>query len=288
MNLVESLSKSSWIAGFKTVPCTRDKCRRWLTQRALEARHVGITQEGKWYCSYRCAAASVEEQITRLLRTPSRRSGNSPRMPLGLMLVSRGYITEMDLKRASEELRRQGGELGDIMVQMGVTSERQVLATRAAQWGCPLFTPTAESQHVAVKLPPTLLRRCNMVPLHYSATGRKLLMGFSDTIEYGALYAMEQVLGCKTHPCFITRAELATLLAVQEQHAASQEICFDGITTTTEMTRVLCNQGIAISADQLSITRSRGYVWGRFTAVDRSLDVLIRVGESAPALLAIA
>ncbi|SEF63057.1 Type II secretion system (T2SS), protein E, N-terminal domain [Bryocella elongata] len=288
MNLVESLSKSSWIAGFKTVPCNRDKCRRWLTQRALDTRHVGITLEGKWYCSYRCVASAVEELIIRLLGSSSRRNGNSPRMPLGLMLVSRGYITEMDLKRANEELRRKGGELGEILVQMGVISERQILSTRASQWGCPLFTPTAESQHVSVKLPPTLLRRSGMVPLHYSATGKKLLMGFVDSIEYGALYAMEQVLGCKTHPCFITRAELDALMALHEERAATQEICFDDLVGTTEMTRVLCNQGIAISADQLSITRSRGYVWGRFTAANRSLDVLIRVGESAPALLAIA
>jgi len=288
MSLVESLSKSSWISGFKTVPCRREKCRRWLTQRALDTRHVGITLEGKWYCSYRCVASVVEENITRLLSTSSRRSGNSPRMPLGLMLVSRGYITEMDLKRATEVMRRDGGELGEILVTMGIISERQVLATRAAQWGCPLFTPTTESQHVAIRLPPTLLHRCNMVPLHYSATGKKLLMGFVDSIEYGALYAMEQVLGCKTHPCFITRAEMDALMSLHDERAASQEICFDDAMTTTEMTRVLCNQGIAINADRLSITRSRGYVWGRFTGANRSLDVLIRVGESAPALLAIA
>jgi hypothetical protein len=288
MSLVESLSKSSWIAGFKTVPCSHEKCRRWLTKRALDTRRVGITVEDKWYCSYRCVASSVDEQITRLLSTPSRRSGNTPRMPLGLMLVSRGHISEMDLKRASEQLRRNGGELGEILVNMGLISERQVVATRASQWGCPLFTPTTESQHVSVKLPPTLLRRCNMVPLHYSATGKKLLMGFVDSIEYGVLYAIEQVLGCKTHPCFITRAELDALMAIQEESCSTQEICFDDVATTSEMTRLLCNQGIAISADQLSITRSRGYVWGHFTAPDRSLDVLIRVGESAPALLAIA
>lgn len=288
MNLVAAISKSSWIAGFKTVPCGRDKCRRWLTQRALDSRRVGVTLEDKWFCSYRCVAVALEETVTRLLSAPSRRKDFSPRMPLGLMLVSRGLLSELDLKRAHEELRRKGGELGEILIRLDLVSERQVLATRAAQWGCPIFAPTPESQHVPVKLPPTLLKLCKMVPLHYSPVSRKLLVGFVDNIEYGVLYAIEQVLGCRTHPCFIARGEMDQLMATQQERAATQEICYDDVPSTNEMTRLLCNHGVSINADQVAITRSRGYLWARFTAPDRSLDVLIHVGESAPALMAIA
>lgn len=280
MNLVATLSRSPWISGFKTVACQHERCRRWLTQRALETRRVGITFEEKWYCSYRCLAARLHDQVAEQLGTPRRWAEPAPRMPLGLMLMDKGVISEEQLRQASLEQKHRGADMGEILVELGFLGEREMVAARASQWGCPVFTVTPECEHVNATLPPTLMRQCQMVPLHYARTTKKLLVGFVQAIDYAMLYAIEQNLGCKTHPCFIRRSEMEAQFQTLVGHSGSAEQVYDDLADAEEMTRAICSQGVAIQADVLSLVRYRGYLWARCGNGGAVRDVLIAANRS--------
>ena len=64
----------------------------------------------------------------------------SLRTPLGLNLISHGLLTIEQLKKATDEQKEAGGEIGELLVRQGSVSEKQVTAIRAAEWGCPVFT----------------------------------------------------------------------------------------------------------------------------------------------------
>ena len=64
MKLIASIASSNWAAGFRHVNCTNPACSRWLTQRHLAVRPVGLTLQEDWYCSYRCAAERIDARVT--------------------------------------------------------------------------------------------------------------------------------------------------------------------------------------------------------------------------------
>ena len=89
-----------------------------------------------WYCSSRCFTSAAEQQVSRLLQLRTEQAAQ--RMPLGLNLISHGLLTVEQLKRATDEQKENGGEIGELLVSQGAVSEKQVTAIRAAEWDCPV------------------------------------------------------------------------------------------------------------------------------------------------------
>jgi hypothetical protein len=281
VRLMDVITASPWMAGFKTVRCSSKDCARWLTQRHLDSRRVGVKMDESWYCCYACFAAAAEDRLMELMAagggTPTRNS----RMPLGMILVSRGQMTYDQLRLATEEQKTSGNEIGSVFVRLGLATEEQVIKARAQQWGCPVFAPSKRGAPVRITVPPTLLRTHGMAPLHFA--NNSLLMGFASNIEYGALYAIEQMTGCKTRPCFVTESDFAAAMQVYETEranagdSASEELAFEGVEGVTQMTAAICSYGRQINADQVTISRCRPHLWARLKSGERMRDILFRM-----------
>jgi hypothetical protein len=280
MQLVESITTSTWIGGFKAVTCKSEKCSRWLTQRQLATRRVGVTLASGWYCSYRCVTAAMEGSFTQLLSVRASRPPVTPGMPLGLMMVSRGLLTAEQLKSATEEQKVQGGDLGDHLVERGLATEAQVATLRAAQWGCPVYSVPAAGASLRIQLPDALKRSSSMVPLHFVAATNKLLVGFAHAIEYAPLYAIEQITGCKTQPCIVTPSDFQAQLMAQASEAGPEQMLLDDVHTPVEMSRVVCNHGVLHNADQIAITRCKDHLWARLESGLKTIDILFDIADS--------
>jgi hypothetical protein len=62
------------------------------------------------------------------------------RLPLGLLLLSKGIITGAHLQEALKAQRdSQKGRLGEWLRQQGIVTEEQVTAALSMQWGIPVF-----------------------------------------------------------------------------------------------------------------------------------------------------
>ena len=79
-------------------------------------------------------------------------------MPLGLNLISHGLLTIEQLKKATDEQKEAGGEIGELLVRQGFVSEKQVTAIRAAEWGCPVFAVPKHATRIGINIPATLMR----------------------------------------------------------------------------------------------------------------------------------
>jgi hypothetical protein len=284
MKLLNSIATPSWIAGFKVIVYRCKKCNRSLALGRMSARRAGIKMRENWFCSSRCFTLAAEEEISELLKAGHEQADHVSRMPLGLSLISRGLLTSTQLKEVVDEQKEVGGDIGELLVRHGAVSEKQVTTVRATQWGCPVFSVPKHGVQSAIDIPLGLMSLCSATPLHYVAATKVLLVGFVQSIEYGLLYAIEQMTGCKTQPCFITPSDFQSQLqktaqfveeSVQEDR---KEVKIEGVQTAAEISRLLCSYGIALEADEAVIVKCKDYVWARLKSGLKEVDLLFKAG----------
>jgi hypothetical protein len=186
-------------AGLLFSRCGNPRCatgwmRLWRSRRA-----PGF--EGRWACSAECMAELVRAAVQR----ESEESVPAPpyrhRIPLGLLLLEQGQITQEQLSRAIEEQRQMAGSrgewvrLGEWLVERGVLREEAVARTLGAQWGSPVvrlegFRPA----ETAAALPQFLAEALGALPA-WGAGGRSLCLAFSHGVDRSLNYAVERMTG---------------------------------------------------------------------------------------------
>jgi hypothetical protein len=100
----------------------------------------GIEFEGRWYCRISCLQPSVAFRIQSLLAGFRQEKPRYFRLPLGLLLVNRGFLTQAQL-RSALQLQRESARrrIGDWFLQLGMITEEQLTQVLGQQWGCPVF-----------------------------------------------------------------------------------------------------------------------------------------------------
>jgi hypothetical protein len=284
MKLISSIAMPAWVAGLKVITSRCESCHKSLALRHLSARKAGIRMHGNWYCSSRCFESATEQEILRLLKPGTELPPRVERMPLGLSLISHGFLTIEQLKKATDEQKEVGGDLGELLVRQGSASEKQVTAVRATVWGCPVFAVPKHAFRIGIDLPSTLMRIYSMIPVHYVVSTNLLLVGFVHSIEYGLLYAIEQITGCETKPCFVTPTDFRMKMQQQEKeqeqpgYNPARELRFERIQTPAEIAHTLCASGVEMEADEALIERCKEYLWARLKSETQAVDIVFRTG----------
>src|ERR1700761_7373859 len=125
--------------------CGNVKCRSgWM--KLWRSRQSPVL-EGKWACSQDCMQEIVLTAVLReagaLNSHSSQKTAHQHRVPLGLVLLSRGAITQEQLRKALEAQRKAGrGRLGEWLIRQKAVNEEQVTKALSAQWNCPVLTAT--------------------------------------------------------------------------------------------------------------------------------------------------
>jgi Type II secretion system (T2SS), protein E, N-terminal domain len=284
MKLISSIATPAWITALKVITSKCGSCNRSMALRHLSARTAGIRMHGSWYCSSRCFRWAAEREVLQLLKPVTEQGAHVSRMPLGLNLISHGLLTIEQLKKATDEQREAGGEIGELLVRQGSVSEKQVTVARAAEWGCPVFAVPKQASRIEIDLPSTLMRIYSMIPVHYVVRTNLLLVGFVRNVEYGLLYAVERITGCETKPCFVTPSDFKTQMQQRQKEleqpgfAPAKELKFESIQTAGEIARTLCTFGVEIDADEAFIGKFKEYLWARLKSGPQAIDLLFRAG----------
>src|SRR5271167_5019933 len=107
--------------------CGREGCHGSVIRHPLAGQKAGIRLGKDWFCSGECFGRAVEIRIQQLQegsrRNPPQRES---RLPLGLLLLTRGSITSAQLQVAVEWQRKRGGALGDILCELNFATEQEV------------------------------------------------------------------------------------------------------------------------------------------------------------------
>jgi hypothetical protein len=131
-------------------------------------------------------------------------------------------------------------------------------------------------QPVEADIPATLLRAANAVALHYSLPAKRLLLGFVYRVEHTLLHALEQVIGCKAEPCFITATDFGAQMARLTAAPDYEEVVFEEPMTPNQMANSLGRTSVEIVAREASFVNCRDYIWTRLSGKRKRVDMLFR------------
>jgi hypothetical protein len=242
--------------------CHRAKLwSRWLTRTEL------VEFGGVEYCCAGCAEEAFEQKIEGYLMRFGQENTRPHRIPLGLLLISRGLLTNVQLQQALDVQReRPGRRLGRLLSEMGVLSEEALVAALGIQWGCPVYPLEKNRAYLdcAGLLPFALLHSSGVLPVHYSTSTGVLHLAFTKRIDHTLLYAAESVLGLRVSPCVASERAVGEALHHICSSLLPQETVFDSICQPREMARMAVNYASKLHASRVSATGMADCVWFRF------------------------
>ncbi len=252
------------------------RLRRFFRRRHTE----GVLLQGRWYCGLDCFEQAIANVSSGLLRLPDEPLQRPHRVPIGLLLLGRGLITDTQLKTALKAQREHGiDRLGRWLIRLGIASAQSVSAALAVQWGCGVFPLEGDQRYreCSRMLPLALLESCRMIPVHYLPASQLLFMAFSEDIDHTALYSIERLLGGRTEPCIVTESAMDRALEDIRGVPRPAEIVFETLRDAPEMAHTLRDYAVKLSADELLLARPRRFLWARLRASGNPWDLLFRL-----------
>jgi hypothetical protein len=240
--------------------------------RRFRWRHGTIRLHGSVYCAPTCFESATRRHFVRLCAAVLSAPPARHRVPLGLLMISRGQLTNPQLRSALEAQRAQGGHrLGEWLEKLGFATEQQVTAALARQWACPVLAPTAKCEPSCLRLLPFhLLENSRMWPVQFVSSTRTFHLAFCDGIDYAALYAIEQMLDCRTQPCLTTRSTVAQLLQHRGYERGTADMLFEGWREPSDLARITCGYVLKLGAEDVRLAGCGSFIWARLST---GLDV---------------
>lgn len=260
--------------------CENTACRqRRIYWPSWLRKDEGICFQGQWYCSPECFEHAARGALMRLLPAQEETPRRHHRIPIGLLLLSRGTINDHQLKQALLRQREQGGgKLGKILRDLQIASEQDITDGLARQWGCPVYPlgKAREFLQCASLLPLTLLEAGRMLPVHYLRLQQTLYLAFVEGIDRTALYAIEQMLHVRTVPCVVSESELSGALESFRPLASAPAAVFESPNEPLEMARTTRSYAGQVGATEVWAARSGTFIWVRMRAEETFKDILFQ------------
>jgi len=247
--------------------CGHRQCARphglW---RRVRNRPFGTRMHGVWYCMPECLEHALTEVLRRARVAAAGAFAPPHRIPLGLQLLSRQQLTAEQLRAALQAQRVAGrGRIGEWLQTLGFATEQQVTAALARQWACPVLQvepAPLQSRRLPV-VPLSLLEACHMIPVDFVEATSTLHIAFGEGIDYGVLYALEQMLGCHTEACLIRPSALRRSLRPLLEQRDPAEVVFDRVADGAEFARIIRSYATRLAASEIRLVPCGPHIWIR-------------------------
>ena len=242
----ESSSKQRRVCG--NAECTNSFAMPWRNRRRP------IFEE-QWGCSGRCVLAMVRtvlrrEQVERKLGPTTQ--PHRHRVPLGLVMLAQGWITNPQLQKALSQQRASGsGRIGDWLVAECGLETDQVTRGLSVQWGCPVLTTDGfSSQEMALVMPRMFVEEFGMLPLRVAGS-RLIYLGCEDRPDASVAFAVERMSGLKAESGLVEAKELYAArtrlyesdgVAVEVESAADEDALASRVTALLEAKQPLASR----------------------------------------------
>ncbi len=256
--------------------------RRGLWRNLLEPQQ-GYSLEGRWYCSPECFELAAATAIQKLIGGMGRPQAKPHRVPLGLLMLSRGLVDDEQLKKA---LRAQkdsgGGRVGEWLRHIGAVSEEQVTQILGLQYSAAVFPLERSKRYLecAHMVPFHLLEATGMIPVHHLPASRHLYVAFGDRISHSALFALEKMLMCRTEPCLGVKSLIQRAIEELRKLPHDTEILAAGITDPQEMAGTILDHAENQAAADVRISGFDGYIWARVFFPPAHTDLIFQAPKT--------
>lgn len=176
--------------------CASPECSgRWRAPWKSRRRPIF---DGQWGCSRRCIVSIVSIAVRREIGD-SATSWIAPhrhRIPLGLLMLAQGWITQEQLRRGLEAQKLEGsGRIGDWLKNECGLAPEQLTRGLGMQWGCPVLTTDQFlPDEMALILPKIFVEEFGLLPIRIAAS-RIIYLGSAAQLDASVALALEQMSG---------------------------------------------------------------------------------------------
>jgi hypothetical protein len=191
-------------SGMFPVCANRNCASGWL--RLWRSRQTPVI-EGGWTCSQECTRAVVELCLRREMEGRDELSPlHRHRIPIGLILMEQGWISQEQLKaaleaqrqaaKAAEEGERTVPRLGSLLLGQGL-EERLLTRALGMQWSCPVLSiGNYRPEGVASLVPRLFVDAFGVLPLQVAGSS-VLYVAFEDRIDRCLTFGLERMTGLR-------------------------------------------------------------------------------------------
>jgi hypothetical protein len=155
--------------------------------------------EGGWNCSAECTRARVQASVWREMEgATTNETGYRHRIPLGLLMLEKGWITPGQLRQALGAQKGSGaGRLGHWLVRQQGVNEDLVTRALGLQWSCPVLPVQYHEAEALTPLVPRLfVDAFGALPLRLAA-GKLLYLGFEERLDPVLALSIERMTGLR-------------------------------------------------------------------------------------------
>jgi hypothetical protein len=260
--------------------CLNDSCDTSPLRSVFKGKGIRLFED--WACSLDCLEYELQARFAGLSRAVRPVEPPRPaRVPLGLMLFSRGYLSEDQFRTALDAHRTHGGRVGDIALQFGFVNEEQVAAALAAQWGYPLFSFKNVPAQLPQMVPVHLMELHQMLPVQFLDDTRKLMVGFATRVEHAVLQGIEKMLHCVASPCFVTAGDFRSRMHTLSAMRRDCEFVFAEC-SHYEMAQIVKSYAAENAAESVAFALCREFLWVRAAGPEKQIDLLFKVALPQP------
>lgn len=234
--------------------------------------------ETEWYCSARCLEEALEDRLRDNFIHDDHPAPVRTTMPMGLMMLARGVISDDQLRDALELQHKSGDRIGSCLKRLGFISPEDIASVVATQWGCPVFPSDSVQPACSMLLPFSLVERYRMLPVHLVTLGRRLFVGFCDKVNHSALIAVEQILGCETEACIIPEPKFSQVLDYRKLDTQG-EVAVNRPESAAETAHIIRNYAQQTGAEAIRLHAMEGNIWARLMCRRSHLDLVFEHPE---------
>ena len=235
--------------------CANPKCASgWL--HVWRSRTTPVI-EGGWSCSSGCTHA----RLAQLMRREGEQRGPAPaahrhRIPIGLVLLEKGWVSHEELKKALDEQRAgYSGRVGAWLMEHSGLDEARLTQALSMQWNCPIFSlKEMPGQPPASPVPRLLMESFRFFPVRMSTTG-VLYIAFENRIDHSVTLGIERITGLRVEAGLVQGSEFdsahnermgARFLPAKIMEAISMESLLKGLTSLIEKEKPVDTQIVRI------------------------------------------
>lgn len=189
------------------VNCANPSCRSgWL--HLTRSRSWPIFENG-WTCSPECTTERLAQAVRREMESRSASQPHRHRVPLGLLLLKKGWISADQFKEARQRQRREGGRIGHWLVRHAGITEDQLTHALAQQWSRPVLAlDSYDPGRVSSTIPRLFSEAFALTPLRLTGS-RLLYVGYAQDPDPVLELAIESMTGTKVQAGFLPASQFA-------------------------------------------------------------------------------
>jgi hypothetical protein len=235
--------------------------------------------QGRCFCSESCLQRELEGLFEGIL-VDRQNPRSMHRMPLGLLMLSRGIVSEAQAQTdLSTQRKERRDKIGQWLQRLGFATERQVVTALALQWATPVLALPAESAPQSI-IPLPVLTSLRIMPVRFVAARRLLYVAFSNEVDHTVLQATGQMTECQSSACVVSDAAMDRLLQRAQSSDRNSTHLFEKMNDPIEIARTTASYSEKTGATDVDYSKCGPYIWVRLRAVRKYADLLFDVSTA--------